>query len=351
MQGFIVLGWLVGVAAGLVLGPLGMLLLGLPVGAILATLLGTPFAFLVPIVSAVLGLLPGLATAVAGLLTGVSVLLLALLGVATIFAAYLLIYLLGYVIATMAIGPLLPAATGNPTLSFPLAAAAPTPGTTSVVLTPTPGESFARGLIVGFNATVNFLLILMLAAFDPVWAPIAAAFAFLVISLAAILAVAGTRLYQGLLGWSAWFFPVSWVATLAGLILFIFNGMAWVVARNTPFGMTLDFTTGVVESSDGFILNLSGFSGGFSLGNFNFLMRQTTSAAFTIQSVSSHETGHSLNTAACGGVVLWINAVDENLVPFARQNLAYGELLAEGHSATMPAGTPGPRIDFSLAQW
>lgn len=345
---FIFLGWVVGLAVGLIVGPLALVIFGLPVGGIVAVLLGTPFAFLAPIVAAVLSLFPTLLAALSAVFAGLSLLVLALAAVVALFVAYFLIYLLGYVIATGSIGPLLPAATGIPGLSFPLPR--PVGTATAVTIAPTPREFFARGLLAGFNASANALLLLMLATFDPIWAPLVAGYAFIVISLAAVIFVARTRGYQGLLGWSAWFFPVSWIATLPGLILFIFNGIAWLVTRNQPYSVALDFTTGVVESSDGFILNWSGFNGGFSLGNFVFLMRQTTTAAFTVSSVSAHETGHSLNTAAFGGVVLWINAVDENLAPFARQNLAYGELLAEGHSATMPPGTP-PRTDFSLALW
>jgi hypothetical protein len=48
-----------------------------------------------------------------------------------------------------------------------------------------------------------------------------------------------------------------------------------------------------------------------------------------------------------GGVVLWINAIDENIAP-ARRNLAYGELTAQGHSVNMP-GTP--QADFFLRLW
>jgi hypothetical protein len=50
-----------------------------------------------------------------------------------------------------------------------------------------------------------------------------------------------------------------------------------------------------------------------------------------------------------GGIVLWINAVDENVFP-ARWNLAYGELLAEGHSRAMPPPPPAT-ADFSIRIW
>jgi hypothetical protein len=48
-----------------------------------------------------------------------------------------------------------------------------------------------------------------------------------------------------------------------------------------------------------------------------------------------------------GGVVLWINAIDENIAP-RRINLAYGELTAEGHSRNMPGA---PRLDYSIRIW
>ena len=69
---------------------------------------------------------------------------------------------------------------------------------------------------------------------------------------------------------------------------------------------------------------------------------------FRAPSVSSHETGHTLNTAAFGGVVLWINAVDENVPPFRRMNLAYGELGAESHTMVMPGV---PRNEFFVDIW
>lgn len=349
---FILLGWIVGVIVGFAIGLVALVAFGLPVAAMLAALVGTPLAILTPLLTLLAGVLPGLTAAIAAALASVSIIVLILLALIAIFIAYFVVYLIGYVIASAAITPLLPGATGIPGLTFPLAAPLPTPGGTAVTVGATSGEFFARGLMAGFNASVNFLLIMLLAVFDPFWAPIVASYAFIVISLVTIIFVARNRVYQGFLGWSALLFPVSYLATFPGLLLFLFNTIASVIARIPGFTVTLDFTTGVVESSGGFILTLSGFSGGFSLGNFTFLMRTATAATFTVPSVSSHETGHSLNTAAFGGVVLWINAVDENVAPFARRNLAYGELMAEGHSRVM-AGVPVPvaTADYSLRVW
>ena len=354
MPGFILLGWAVGVAAGFAIGLVALVFFGISAAAIIAALSGTPLAALIPAVSVLSGVLPGLLAAIGAVPASVSAIVMILLALGAIFFAYFVVYFVGYLIASAAIAPLLPGLTGIPGLTFPIGGPLATPGDVPVTVPATPGEFFARGLMAGFNASVNLLLIMLLLPFDPFWVPIVASYAFLVISLVTIIVVARNRVYQGFLGWSGLLFPVSYLATLPGLLLFLFNTIASVIARSPGFTVTLDFTTGVVESSNGFILRLSSFSGGFSLGNFTFLMRTVPVAAFALPSTSSHETGHSLTTAAFGGVVLWINAVDENIAPFARFNLAYGELLAEGHSRVMaaaPASSPAPTPDYSLRLW
>ena len=94
---------------------------------------------------------------------------------------------------------------------------------------------------------------------------------------------------------------------------------------------------------------ISGFAGGFSLGNFTFLTAPALQDAFLAPGLSSHETGHTLNTAAFSGVVLWINAVDENIPPFRKMNVAYGELTAESHAQALPA--PPTRVRFFVNLW
>lgn len=340
------LGWVVGVALAFLIGMFALFAFGMPVAAIIGALSGTPLGFLAPVLTAITGLFPVLAGPIAALMASLAGIWVILLAIIAVFVAYLPVFLLAYVIASAALAPSLP------TTAFPLAAGTTFGTAMPVTIPPSLGESFARGLMAGFNAGINFLLILLLVPFDPVWAQIVAAYAFVVITLVLVVPVATNRVYQGFLGWSAWLFPVSYVATFIGLLLFVFNTIASRLAGSpggTVFGVRVDFTTGVIESSDGFILNLSGFAGGFSLGNFTFLMNVALPApVFTAASVSSHETGHSLNTAAFGGVILWINAIDENIAPFRKANLAYGELMAEGHSVAMP----GPsNSDFSVMLW
>jgi hypothetical protein len=140
---------------------------------------------------------------------------------------------------------------------------------------------------------------------------------------------------------------VSYFATAVGALLFVVNA-PFAFAASGPTAFLVDFTTGVIETSGG-IITLFYPSGGFSLGNFNFITPAGTGGGFLISSTSSHETGHTLNTAAFGGVVLWINAIDENILP-RRMNLAYGELTAESHAQVMP--TPPPlRSQFFIRLW
>jgi hypothetical protein len=317
----IFLGWIVGLAVGILAVTALLLALGATVPFFLSALAGA----LTPFIAA---LAPWLAVALAMLFFVAS-------------------FLIAYLIATASIAPLLPAATGLPAISFPLMRRLPTPGAVAVTIPVAAGEFFGRGTLIGLSAAVNTVLLSLL----PGPGIALGAWAFIVISLAAVIFVARNRVYQGFLGWSGWLFPLSYLAIVVGLLLFVVN----IPFAFSTFGLAafaIDWTTGVIETRGG-LTGITGFNGGFSLGNFNFLTLGTAAGAgpaparFVTPTVSSHETGHSLNTAATGGVVLWINAVDENIFP-RRINLAYGELTAEGHARNMPGA---PRAQFSLRLW
>jgi hypothetical protein len=319
---FIFLGWLAGLAAGAV----AIVLLLLTSGAVVPAFLGALAGALGPLVAA----LPA--------------------AVALALALFLLvaIFLAGYAVATAAIAPLLPAATGLPAVVLPLSGLVPTPGGVAVTVPAVPGELFGRGVLIGASAAVNTVLLHLV----PGAGPVLGAWAFIVVSLATVPIVARSRIYQGFLGWSGWLLPLSYLATAVGLLLFVVN-VPFVLAAFGIRGVAIDWTTGVIESRGGRLIRITNFNGGFSLGNFTYLAGTSATTAgpaparFVTPTISSHETGHSLNTAATGGVVLWINAIDENVAP-RRFNLAYGELNAEGHARNLP-GTP--RSDFSIRWW
>lgn len=309
---FILLGWLVGLALGGLATALALLSLGftLPAGL-------TPFAsILAPLIST----------------------LSQLLGILLSLLALILAYALGYGIATTSIAPLLPGVTGLMAPIFPLAALAPPPAMPTVV-GPTAGEYFGRGMMIGISAMTNSVMLALI----PFAGAVLASWAFTVISLSAIIFVARNRYFQGFLGWSAWLFPVSHIATLVGLLLFIIN-IPFALIMFGPAAFSFDWTTGVVHTAGGLAATAT-TAGGFSLGNFVFVRALPVAGAFTAPSVNSHETGHSLNTAAFGGIVLWINAIDQNVLP-PRRNLAYGELTAESHAQLF--GTTRSRFYHNL---
>jgi len=268
------------------------------------------------------------------------------------FTALLIVlwYLAAYVVATAAVGP----------------SVTPAPGT---ALPDIAAELFARAFMCGLTAMLNlcllFLLIplclvgqgpglfctavtLVLLAVPP-WFWVGVPFAVALIHfLCAFPGVSRNPFFQVIVGWVAWIAPMSYIATAVGFLLFLVNAPFALVA----FGIgafRIDFRTGVIETTGGIqatVANATGYpgstalAGAFSLGNFNFVVPATTGpiaglasqSAFTGPTISAHEIGHTLNTSAVGGVVLWINAVDENLPPFSRGALAYAELLAESHA-------------------
>jgi hypothetical protein len=183
----------------------------------------------------------------------------------------------------------------------------------------------------------------------PVWfSPLLPLAVLLVHWLCAFPVLSRNPFFQVIVGWIAWISPMSYLATGVGFVLFLVNLPFAVVA----FGMAavrIDFRTATIETTGGIqatVARAFGYPGAatlvgaYSLGNFNFVVHATagpsaglaSQSAFIGPTISAHEVGHTLNTSAMGGVVLWINAIDENIPPFSNGALAYGELLAESHS-------------------
>ncbi len=300
----IFVGWMIGIVIGIAQAALALTALTVSLPGIILTIL-TVFA--IPV-----ALLP----------LFVPILLLAIF------------YIIGYLLASVSIAGTLP------TTAFPLAA--PFPTGVPVPLPPRIGEFFARGFMIGMTAAINASIL----ALVPVIGVVLASWVFIIGSLAIFPLVSRNVVYHGFLGWSAWLFPMSYFATAIGLILFVVN-IPFAFAAGGPGAFRIDFTTGTIETAGG-LSAVTGFAGGFSLGNFNFVTGPGLQGVFTASNVSSHEVGHSLNTAVFGGLVLWINAIDENIPPLRKFNLAYGELTAESHSQAM---TPPLRNDFFVRIW
>lgn len=192
---------------------------------------------------------------------------------------------------------------------------------------------FMRGFMIGFNAGLN--MIIATALFGPVVGVALGVINF----LAAFDGIASNPIYQGILGWSSWLMPMSWLATAVGLIFFVINVVVafftywipgwlgfsgWDAARINS--ISIDWGTGTIVTHGG-LLTVQG--GGYNLGNFAYIHRDS---AFTT-SLLQHEAGHTLNVAAYGSIFHFVGAIDENVIPGRGAN-AYAEKLADSNDPT-----------------
>lgn len=203
-------------------------------------------------------------------------------------------------------------------------------------LSPPAGEQFFLGLLIGMAAGINAVFWILAGqlpktSFTPpyvAWNFILALTA-LIPFLTVFAAIATSRVYQTFVGWFGVLMPYTWLATAVGLLLFLIT-FPIALGQSGSTALRFDFTTATIEVSIN-LSAISGFSGGFSLGNFTFLMPGPgMQSAFNVPGLSTHETGHTLNSAVFGGAFLWINAIDENLPGRIGPN-SWGELLAESH--------------------
>lgn len=197
--------------------------------------------------------------------------------------------------------------------------------TPSGALPVSPAEEFMRGLIIGLTAGLNF----------GIWALILPSIGLLIglyVGLLCFLAVitffSRNLVYQGFLGWSSWLMPMSYLMTVPGVLLFIFN-LPLAIGLFGLGAVRIDGLTGTIETAWVLTPLPSGVSG-FNLGNFTFVLAGSRTP-FGVPGVPAHETGHTLTIAALGGIFGWINAVDENVPPFMRLTRAYGEMMPESH--------------------
>jgi len=190
------------------------------------------------------------------------------------------------------------------------------------------GEFF-RGFMIGFNAGLNFAI--ATALFGPVVGTALGVINF----LAAFDGVAGNKVYQGILGWSSWLMPMSWLATGIGVLIFVINliaaGVTWNGSWFGAKGAHIDsihihWETGTIVMKGGSI----GAHGGeaFDVGNFAFINHDSPNPSDD----ELHETGHALNVAAFGSIFHLIPGVIEQQT--SSDGESYSEHLAESHDPT-----------------
>jgi len=197
-----------------------------------------------------------------------------------------------------------------------------------IVCAATVGDSageFFRGLLVGVNSAVNWVL--ASALFGPVFAIIVSGLAF----LSSIGALSKSTLYQGVLGYLNWLLPASWPIVALGFSFFLLCGLGALslgLAGAVYFKIkrvALEWKTGTLFTHGGWISNLNPIDTAFNMGNFAFVDSASLVMHF------EHESGHTLNLAAFGSVFHLLGALDENVL---RGINALSERLAESHVPT-----------------
>jgi hypothetical protein len=140
--------------------------------------------------------------------------------------------------------------------------------------------------------------------------------------------IAKADAYEAILGWSNWLLPMSWLIVGLGLAFIVVSLIGWGVTGGQVEYFKLkdfdvDWTTGTMFLTGGWIANLNSYDTAFNMGNFAFVDKDNT------MDDTEHEAGHTLNLAVFGSLFHLIGFVDE--VILSRGNNAFSEMLANSH--------------------
>ena len=185
-----------------------------------------------------------------------------------------------------------------------------------------------RGFMIGFNAGMNGVLA------GTIFGPIVGIALGVINFLATFESIAQNSVYQGILGWSSWYMPMSWAASGLGYIVFYLNVVAYVFTLGQVDAakidkIAIDWKTGSVVMVGGAIRNGTAFD----MGNFVFMDPKYVDGSSpdrTYDAVLAHETGHTLSTAAFGSAFLGYDFIAENFLHLGKDD--YGEKIAESHA-------------------
>ncbi|MBM9593825.1 toxin TcdB middle/N-terminal domain-containing protein [Roseitranquillus sediminis] len=174
------------------------------------------------------------------------------------------------------------------------------------------GEFF-RGFMIGLNAGMNATFLAMMG---PVGAFLGG-FLGTLIFLSAVDSIASNEIYQGILGWSNWLMPMSWLVVGVGAIMWILNGLGHLFFWSIPSifgggieffridGFRMDWSTGMLATRGGWVSNLNTIDTAYNMGNFAYV--DTNSAGWHLD----HEAGHNLNLAVYGSIFHFIGFIHE----------------------------------------
>ena len=188
---------------------------------------------------------------------------------------------------------------------------------------------FLRGFMIGMNAGLNAGL---LVSMGPVGAFLGG-FLGTMIFLGAVDEIANNEIYQGIMGWSNWLLPTSWLIVGLGVLFFLANVIPALVTLNqvdavSIKGLVVDWKTGTIFTKGGWLSDVNTYDTAFNMGNFAFV--DTKASSYHME----HEAGHTLNLAAFGSIFHLAGFVDE--VILGNGGDAYSERLADSNDPAAP---------------
>lgn len=217
-----------------------------------------------------------------------------------------------------------------------------------------PAERLGRGALIGFNAGLNYVLLLALLAPLPGGVPTASLLA-LVNFLACSLTVSNNPVYQIVLAYAALALPMTWPMNLLGALLLAVNGVA--AALGVPLTVFAEWTRANLVMHGGVVHGCVRTA--FNLGNFTVahpamalddpwfdpgtpvwpfcppgLAGGAGVFANSARGTVLHEGSHTLNLAAFGWIYHLVGFADQWLpMPWSpaavRGAAAHSELCAE----------------------
>jgi len=174
------------------------------------------------------------------------------------------------------------------------------------------GEFF-RGFMIGLNAGLNGAFLAMMGPVGVVLGGIVGTMIF----LSAFDTIAHNEIYQGVLGWSNWLMPMSWLVLALGAAMWVLNGLGhfffWTIPelwgggvqafRITGFNM--DWSTGMLATQGGWVSNLNPIDTAYNMGAFAYV--DNNSSGWHLD----HEAGHNLSLGAFGSIFHFVGFLHE----------------------------------------
>lgn len=192
------------------------------------------------------------------------------------------------------------------------------------------GEFF-RGFMIGLNAGLNGAFLAMMGPVGALLGGVVGTMIF----LSAFDSIANNEVYQGILGWSNWLMPMSWLVLGLGAVMWVLNGLGHLIFWSIPqlwgggvqffriTGLKMDWSTGMLATRGGWIANANPIDTAYNMGAFAYV--DTNSSGWHLD----HEAGHNLSLGAFGSIFHFVGFIHEMGTPAGAS--AFSEQLAESN--------------------